>query len=152
VIHYADDTLILTQGCPEQARLLHEILEAFSATRLSINLDKPTFVPTNLDEHEKTQISCILGCPVASFPQTYLTLDTPCPGWENRHFFNQGCNLGRVTHSNKVSTFCLAIPVSHASRLPNGSLWKLRSANMPTFGRAQSRHWSSLHGHMGHNM
>jgi hypothetical protein len=32
VIQYADDTLILKQGCPNQARLLKEILDAFSMT------------------------------------------------------------------------------------------------------------------------
>jgi hypothetical protein len=32
VIQYADDTLILKQGCPNQARLLKEILDDFSMT------------------------------------------------------------------------------------------------------------------------
>jgi hypothetical protein len=50
VIQYADDTLILIQGCPPQARLLKEILDAFSMTTgLSINYEKTTFVPINLD-------------------------------------------------------------------------------------------------------
>jgi hypothetical protein len=31
VIQYVDDTLILIQGCPEQARILKEILDCFSS-------------------------------------------------------------------------------------------------------------------------
>jgi hypothetical protein len=69
VIQYADDTLIILQGCPDQARMLNEILEAFSSTTgLTINYSKSTFVPINLSDEEQTQISNILGCPVASFP------------------------------------------------------------------------------------
>jgi hypothetical protein len=73
VIQYADDTLIIFQGEPHQACLLKEILDAFSLmTGLSINYDKSTLVPINLDNEEQTQIANILGCPIASFPQTYL--------------------------------------------------------------------------------
>jgi hypothetical protein len=44
MIQYADDTLILIQGCPNQARLLKEILDAFSVTSdLTINYTKSTF-------------------------------------------------------------------------------------------------------------
>jgi hypothetical protein len=38
VIQYADDTLILIQGCPDQASLLKEILDAFLATEPSNKL------------------------------------------------------------------------------------------------------------------
>jgi hypothetical protein len=69
VIQYADDTLLLIQGCPNQARLLKEILDAFSAsTCLAINYVKSTSVPLNLDSEEQTLISNILGCPIATFP------------------------------------------------------------------------------------
>jgi hypothetical protein len=69
VIQYADDTLILIQGCHDQARILKEILDAFSvSTGLPINFDKSTFVPLNLDPEDQSLISSILGCPVASFP------------------------------------------------------------------------------------
>jgi hypothetical protein len=36
------------------------------------NFDKSTLVPINLDNEDQMQISYILGCPIASFPQTYL--------------------------------------------------------------------------------
>jgi hypothetical protein len=51
---------------------------------LAINYAKSTFVPLNLDEVEQMQISNILGCPIATFPQTYLGLplsDSKLPRW-----------------------------------------------------------------------
>jgi hypothetical protein len=85
VIQYANDTLIIIQGCPDQATLLKEILDAFSAsTGLTINYHKSTSVPLNLNNEEQTLISSILGCPIAVFPQTYLGLplsDSKLPRW-----------------------------------------------------------------------
>jgi hypothetical protein len=85
VIQYADDTLILIQGCPDQARILKEILDAFSVSMgLAIIFDKSTFVPLNLDLEDQSLISSILGCPIASFLQTYLGLplsDTKLSRW-----------------------------------------------------------------------
>jgi hypothetical protein len=85
VIQYADDTLSLIQGCLDQARILKEILDAFSvSTDLAINFDKSTSVPLNLDPEDQSLISSILGCPIASFPQTYLGLplsNTKLPRW-----------------------------------------------------------------------
>jgi hypothetical protein len=75
IIQYANDTLILIQGCPDQARLLKEILDTFSASiGLAINYDKSTFLPLNLDPDEQSLISNILDCHIAAFPQTYLGL------------------------------------------------------------------------------
>jgi hypothetical protein len=69
MIQYADDTLILIQGCPDQARLLKEILEVFSASiGLAMNYTKSTLVPLNLDLEEQSLISSILECPIAIFP------------------------------------------------------------------------------------
>jgi hypothetical protein len=85
VIQYANDTLILFQGDPNHARLLKEILNAFSLTTgLMINYNKSTFVPINLDHEEQTQITNILRCPITSFPQTYLGIplsDSKLPKW-----------------------------------------------------------------------
>jgi hypothetical protein len=85
VIQYDDDTLIIIQGCPYQARLLKEILDTFSVTTcLAINYTKSTFIPINLDAEEQSSISNILGCPIATFPQTYLDLplsDSKLPRW-----------------------------------------------------------------------
>jgi hypothetical protein len=108
VIQYTDDTLILIQGCSSQARLLKEILEVFSATTgLQINYAKSTFVPINLDDEEQANISNILRCPVATFPQTYLGLplsDSKLPKWA----------LYPLLHSrdNRVDTLSIKGPTS----------------------------------------
>jgi hypothetical protein len=103
VIQYADDILILIQGCLDQARLLKKILDAFStSTGLAINYAKSTFLPLNMDQEEQSLISSILGCPIATFPQTYLGLplsDSKLPRWA----------LFLLLHSldNKVDTLSL---------------------------------------------
>jgi hypothetical protein len=60
-------------------------MDAFSvSTGLAINFDKSSFIPLNLDREDQSLISSILGCPMASFPQTYLGLplsDTKLPIW-----------------------------------------------------------------------
>jgi hypothetical protein len=93
----------LIQGCSDQARLLKEFLDAFSATTgLAINYSKSTFVPLNMDLEEQSLISSILDCPIATFPQTYLGLplsDSKLPRWA----------LFPLLHSmdNKVDTLSL---------------------------------------------
>jgi hypothetical protein len=60
-------------------------MDAFSvSTGLAINFDKSSFIPLNLDREDQSLISSILACPMASFPQTYLSLplsDTKLPIW-----------------------------------------------------------------------
>ncbi|CAN6168854.1 unnamed protein product [Urochloa humidicola] len=75
VIQYADDTLIILPACPVQLHRLKKILDTFaSATGLHINFHKSTFVPVHIDQARALELAAILGCPVASFPQTYLGL------------------------------------------------------------------------------
>jgi hypothetical protein len=53
-------------------------------TKLTINYIKSTFVPINLDPEDQRSISHILGCPISTFPQTYLGLplpDSKLPYW-----------------------------------------------------------------------
>lgn len=75
VLQYADDTLILLQASETAMVRLKHILDDFSlATGLTINFHKSTFVPMNIPDHEASSLAAILGCNVASFPQTYLGL------------------------------------------------------------------------------
>lgn len=70
VLQYADDTLIVMQADLTQAKLLREILDAFARfSGLKINFTKSTFVSINLSKEESLEISSILSCPVATFPQ-----------------------------------------------------------------------------------
>jgi hypothetical protein len=91
----------------------------FSATTgLQINYTKSTFVPINLEEEEQNLISNTLGCPVATFPQTYLGIPLsdsklrrlgPFPtsrfhGWPGWHALHPGSLLRWPANSNKIHT------------------------------------------------
>ena len=84
VLQYADDTLILIGGHVQSMRTLKNILDDCSlATCLFINFHKSTFVPMNFDDTVAAAMAAALGCPTASFPQTYLCL----------HFLHTGCEF-----------------------------------------------------------
>lgn len=57
----------------EQARVIKNILTAFSAfSGLTINFHKSTLVPVCVQQEVDVEIASILGCPISSFPCTYL--------------------------------------------------------------------------------
>ena len=75
VIQYADDTLLVLRADRAQVRRLRELLDIFSrATGLCINFHKSTFVPICVEDDLAADLAGILGCPVSTFPQTYLGL------------------------------------------------------------------------------
>lgn len=75
VLQYEGDTLILVCGDVAGIMALKNILTAFSnTTGLMINFHKSTFVPMHKPEADYAQMVAILGCAIASFPQTYLGL------------------------------------------------------------------------------
>ena len=75
ILQYADDTLILSKGDVASMVTLKRILDDFStATGLTINFHKSTFVPMNVDDAVASEMAETLGCSVSSFPQTYLGL------------------------------------------------------------------------------
>lgn len=75
VLQYADDTLIVLPPDAAQLQTLKHILLQFSeATGLTINFHKSTFAPIHVDPELSTSLAAILGCPVATFPQSYLGL------------------------------------------------------------------------------
>lgn len=75
VLQYADDTLIIFRGDVQQACVLKNILTAFSDfSGLHINFHKSTMVPVWVEADVASEIARILGCPVSSFPCTYLGL------------------------------------------------------------------------------
>jgi hypothetical protein len=59
----------------DQLCLVKQILDSFSAlTGLKINFDKSTLVPMNVAPDDQNLLASVFGCPVATFPQTYLGL------------------------------------------------------------------------------
>jgi hypothetical protein len=75
VLQYDNDTLILVRGEVSAISALRSILDAFSAaTGLTINFHRTTFVPLNIPAEDAEHMGSLLGCEIASFPQTYLGL------------------------------------------------------------------------------
>jgi hypothetical protein len=75
VLQYANDTLIIIRAIPEHVANLKAVLDSFSAaTGLVINFHKSTFVPIKTDKTIALSMAHAFGCPVSSFPQTYLGL------------------------------------------------------------------------------
>lgn len=75
VLQYADDTLIVLPPDAAQLHTLKRILLQFSETTgLTINFHKSTFTPIHVDPELSESLAAILGCQVASFPQSYLGL------------------------------------------------------------------------------
>ena len=49
IVQYADDTLIIMEGCSEQLKVLKDILNVFTlATSLKVNFNKSQMVPLNV--------------------------------------------------------------------------------------------------------
>jgi hypothetical protein len=123
VIQYAYVTLIIFQGTPDQTRLLKEILEAFSRTTgLKINYDKSTLVPISLSNEDQIQISNILECPIASFPQTCLGIpmsNPKLPKWALSPFLHSlDIRIGTLAIKGATSGGCLTLTKSVHSALP----------------------------------
>jgi hypothetical protein len=75
VLQYADDTIIIIRSSEDDIRNLKVVLDSFSvATCMHINFPKSTFTPVHVDLDVSIFLAGILGCTVASFPQTYLGL------------------------------------------------------------------------------
>jgi hypothetical protein len=134
MIQYANDTLILIQGCPDQARLLKEILDAFSETTcLAINYAKSTFVPLNLDSEERTLISSILECLIAAYPQTYLghpLSDSKLPRWALFPLLHSLDNrVGTLSIKGASSGGRLTLTKSVLSALPAHTLVCIKAQN-----------------------
>ncbi|XP_034571030.1 uncharacterized protein [Setaria viridis] len=75
VIQYADDTLVLVRAEKGQVRRLKQLCNSFAtAAGLAINYHKSMFVPVHVAATSADALAGILGCPVATFPQSYLSL------------------------------------------------------------------------------
>ncbi|KAK1677490.1 hypothetical protein QYE76_038338 [Lolium multiflorum] len=75
ILQYADDTLIIIRDIPGHVANLKCILDEFStATGLTINFHKSTFVPIKTDPDTALTIANTFGYAISSFPQTYLGL------------------------------------------------------------------------------
>ena len=75
VIQYADDTLIIMEGCVRQLQTLKDILNTFTmSTGLTVNFNKSMMVPINLDDEKLELLSTSFNCSKGFLPFTYLGL------------------------------------------------------------------------------
>jgi hypothetical protein len=75
IIQYADDTLIIMEGCARQLVFLKSLLHSFAnSTGLKVNYAKSMMVPINIDDHKLELLANTLGCATGFMPFTYLGL------------------------------------------------------------------------------
>jgi hypothetical protein len=155
VIQYADDTLLILRAEHSQVRRLREILDLFSeATGLHINFHKSTFVPVGgVPADLASELAGILGCPVSSFPQTYLGLPLSdhklpasaldflsvkiskrIPGWR-ASLLPIG---GRLTLTNAVLSALPSFAMS-VLPIPKGTLMKMNRPRRAMFWKAKEK-------------
>jgi hypothetical protein len=75
IIQYADDTIIIMQGCDSQLAILKDILNKISVSSgLVVNFHKSCLVPINISSERASSLVQSFGCTIGSFPFTYLGL------------------------------------------------------------------------------
>lgn len=75
ILQYADDTLIIMEGCPGQLLHLKSLLQTYDvSTGLEVNYSKSMMVPINITEQRCTFLSQTFGCSIGQLPFTYLGL------------------------------------------------------------------------------
>lgn len=75
ILQYADDTLIILEGCGRQFFVLKALLNSFAAsTGLKVNFQKSMLVSINLSSEKLKHLALTFGCSMGSLPFTYLGL------------------------------------------------------------------------------
>jgi len=167
VMQYADDTLIVYRGNPEEVTRMRELLDQFAeATSLWINYNKSTAVPMNMSSDAISQCIAALGCRQEGFPQTYLGLplsneklrsatfdpyiskaDRYLAGWQAQLLNPTGRSvlINSVLDSQLIYLMCaIKLPAGvreQIDRRRRAFLWAMD-------GRGQSE-WSNLPGGLG---
>jgi hypothetical protein len=73
IIQYADDTLIIMEGCARQLVFIKSPLHTFApAIGLKANYAKSMMVPINLESEKVQVLAQAFGCAFGSMPFTYL--------------------------------------------------------------------------------
>lgn len=73
ILQYADDTLIIMEGCPNQILHLKSLLHTYAiSTGLHVNYSKSMMVPINMSAERRNVLAQTFGCSVGTLPFTYL--------------------------------------------------------------------------------
>jgi len=75
VVQYADDTLVIMEGDPNQLLFLKSVLNSFAdSTGLKVNYRKTMMLPINMTDESLDHLARTFGCSKGSLPFTYLGL------------------------------------------------------------------------------
>lgn len=75
IIQYADNTILIMQGCESQLLHLKEILQLVAlSSGLRVSYQKTCLVPINVDPEKTISHANAFGCAIGAFPFTYLGL------------------------------------------------------------------------------
>jgi hypothetical protein len=75
VVQYADDTILILQGCEQQLLHLKDILQLFTlSSGLKVNYHKSCLLPINIEAGKAALLANSFGCAVGVYPFTYLGL------------------------------------------------------------------------------
>lgn len=75
IVQYADDTLLIMEGCSSQLLHLKTLLEYFAlSSGLKVNYSKSTMVPISISEDMALLLAQTFGCTARSLPFIYLGL------------------------------------------------------------------------------
>jgi hypothetical protein len=75
IIQYADDTLIVMEGCAKQLFFLKSLLQVFAtSTGLKVNYANSLMIPLNIDGDRASLLSQTFSCTLGALPFTYLGL------------------------------------------------------------------------------
>jgi hypothetical protein len=75
ILQYADDTLIIMEGCGRQLFTLKALLNSFaSSTSHKVNFAKSMMVPINISDERLKHLAATFGCFTGTLPFTYLGL------------------------------------------------------------------------------
>jgi hypothetical protein len=75
IVQYADDTLLIMEACPKQLFFLKAVLNSFAtSTGLSVNYNKSSMYPINVNPEKIEILSRTFNCQIGSMPCTYLGL------------------------------------------------------------------------------
>ena len=75
ILQYADNTLIIMEGCSRQLLFIKAILNSFaSSVGLKVNYGKSILVPINIEQRKCERLARTFSCDIGSLPFTYLGL------------------------------------------------------------------------------
>jgi hypothetical protein len=75
ILQFADDTLIIMEGCATQLLFLKSVLNTYAASiGLKVNFSKSIMVPINIDTSKMELLAHMFGCSIGAMPFTYLVL------------------------------------------------------------------------------